>query len=146
MTYMEILRGRSFLESVSADIGYKYSWRDISGMISISSVNDTELLSLSITSYSAEDSYIICKSILDKAPAKMLSIFKRGDVEIIDDANMPLNPSKTSLAKMMLLGVVLGFIIAFAIVILIQMYDTRIRNIEELSFRYKISILGEIIN
>ena len=146
MTYMEILRGRSFLESVSADIGYKYSWRDISGMISISSVNDTELLSLNITSYSAEDSYIICKSILDKAPAKMLSIFKRGDVEIIDDANMPLIPSKVGLTKMMLIGIVLGFIVAFAIVILIQMYDTRIRNSEELSFRYKISILGEIIN
>lgn len=146
MTYMEILRGRSFLESVSADIGYKYSWIDISNMISISSVNDTELLSLNITSYSAEDSYIICKSILDKAPAKMLSIFKRGDVEIIDDANMPLNPSKTGLTKMMLLGIILGSVIAFAIVILIQMYDTRIRNIEELSFRYKVSILGEIIN
>ena len=47
---------------------------------------------------------------------------------------------------MMLLGIILGSVIAFAIVILIQMYDTRIRNIEELSFRYKVSILGEIIN
>ncbi len=146
MTYMEILRGRSFLESVSADIGYKYSWREISAMISVSSVNNTELLSLNITSYSPEDSYIICKSILDKAPSKMLSIFKRGDVEIIDDANMPLNPSKVGLSKMLLIGIIIGFIIAFAIVILIQMYDTRIRNSEELSYRYKASILGEIIN
>ena len=145
-TYMEILRGRSFLEDVSADIGYKYTWKDIASMMSVASVNETELLSIKVTAYEPEDAYVICKSIMYNAPRKMLSVFKRGAIEVVDDVNMPLLPSKPGVKKAFLLGFVLGFIVAAAITFMIEIFDTKIRTSEDLVRRYDINVLGEIFH
>ena len=45
-TYIEILQSRSFLSDVSNATGAKYSWEEIKSMTKISSVNETELLSI----------------------------------------------------------------------------------------------------
>ena len=145
-TYMEILLSRSFLESVSADIGYKYDWKQLSSMVRIASRSETEILDISVTSLAPEDSYIICKSIVNNAPLKMRNIFKRGTVEIVDEVYMPLIPSKPGLKKILIMGVGLGVVLAAAIVFLIEIFDTRVRSATDLSSRYDIIVLGEIVS
>ena len=145
-TYIEILQSRSFLETVSSDIGYKYTWEELAGMVRIASRNETELLDIAVTSLHPEDSYIICKSIVNNAPQKMKNIFKRGTIEVIDEVYMPLLPSKPGLKKMLVMGVGLGVVLAAAIVFLIEIFDTRVRSADDLSSRYKIIVLGEIVS
>lgn len=145
-TYMEVLLGRTFLEKVSADIGYKYDYKQLSRMVGVASLNETELLAIAVTSDNPEDSYIICKSMINNAPAKMTSIFKRGTIEVIDEVNMPTTPSKPTFKKKLFMGIFLGLLLGAAIVFIIELFDTRIRSAEALENRYKITILGEIIS
>ena len=145
-TYMEVLLGRTFLEKVSSDIGYKYDYKQLSRMVGVASVNETELLAVAVTSDNPEDSYIICKSIINNAPAKMTSIFKRGTIEVIDEVNMPTIPSKPTFKKKIFMGVLLGFLLGALIVAVIELFDTRIRSAHALENRYKITVLGEIIS
>lgn len=145
-TYMEILCGRTFLNSVSADIAYKYDWRQLSSMISISQVNETELLKVKVTALAPEDAYIICKSIVKNAPTKMLTVFKRGTIEVVDEVNMPMLPSSVGIKQILLVGVVLGMILALAVAFVLEVFDTKIRTSEELVRRYNITVLGDIFN
>ena len=145
-TYMEVLLGRTFLETVSADIGYKYDYKQLAGMVRVASINETELLAISVTAYEPEDAYIICKSIINNSPQKMESIFKRGTIEVIDEVNMPTVPSKPSFTKKLIMGVGIGFLLGALIVFLIEVFDTRFRSAEALASRYKITVLGEIIS
>lgn len=146
LTYMEILNGRTFLETISADIGYKYDWTALASMINVSQINETELLSISVTALTAEDAYLICKSVIDLAPEKMISVFKRGTIEVIDEVNMPTDASKTGVKKMVLIGVVLGILVATFITFLIEVFDTKVRSSEDLIKRYNINVVGEIFN
>ncbi len=145
-TYMEVLLGRTFLETVSADIGYKYNYKQLAGMVRVGSINETELLAISVTAYQPEDAYIICKSIINNSPQKMESIFKRGTIEVIDEVNMPTQPSKAGFGKKLVMGVGSGFLLGALIVFLIELFDTRIRSAEAIASRYKITVLGEIIS
>lgn len=145
-TYMEILCGRTFLNTVSADIAYKYNWRQLASMISISQVNETELLKVKVNALAPEDAYIICKSIVNNAPSKMLAVFKRGTIEVVDEVDMPMLPSSVGIKQILFVGLVLGFILGLAIAFVIEVFDTKIRTSEELARRYDIIILGEIFN
>lgn len=145
-TYMEILCGRTFLNSVSADIGYKYDWRQLDSMISISQVNETELLKVKVRSLTPEDAYIICKSIIDNASSKMISVFRRGKIEVVDEVNMPMTPLTAGLSRILFVGVVLGILLGVCITFIIEVFDTKIRGSEELTKRYDITVLGEIFN
>lgn len=145
-TYMEILLSRSFLESVSADIAYKYDWKQLASMVRIASRSETEILDVSVTTLNPEDSYIICKSIINNAPQKMRNIFKRGTIEVVDEVYMPLVPSKPGLKRILVMGVGLGVLLAAAIVFLIEIFDTRVRSTTALYSRYDIIVLGEIIS
>ncbi len=145
-TYMQILQGRSFLKSVSADLNYKYTVRQLSSMISIATLNETELLRIAVTNPNAEDAYLICKSISDNAAARLLSVFKGGAVEVVDEAEMPQTPSSVSMSKVFVLGAGMGFILGAVLVFLINLFDNKIRTGAELQTRYDITVVGEIVS
>ena len=145
-TYMEILCGRTFLNSISADIGYKYDWRQLDSMISISQVNETELLKVTVRALTPDDAYIICKSVVDNASAKMISVFKRGKIEVVDEVNMPMTPGTVGLSRILFVGFVRGMLIGILITFVIEVFDTKIRGSEGLLKRYDITVLGEIFH
>ncbi len=146
ITYMQILNGRSFLKVVSSDLNYKYTVGQLSSMISISSLNETELLRISVTNPSAEDAYLICKSISDNASQRLLSVFKKGTVEVVDEVELPQVPSSTSIVKVFILGVGLGFILGAVLAFLLNLFDNKIRSGMDLNERYDITVVGEIVS
>ena len=145
-TYMQILKGRSFLKAISADLNYKYNVKQLASMVSISALNETELLRISVSSPFAEDAYLICKSISNNAAQRLLSVFKGGAVEIVDETELPQIPSSTGMAKVFVLGVGLGFILGAAMAFLINLFDNKIRNGADLQAHYDITVVGEIVN
>lgn len=143
-TCREILKTRTFLTDVSLDVGGKYSWSQIGSMTSINSVNETELMRISVTAYSPEDAYLIAQSIVGNAPERLVSIFKSGTAEIIDEVIAPSAPINKGTVGEAAKGAVLGLFIGLAIVVIINLFDTKIHKGEDVAARYKVSILGEI--
>lgn len=143
-TYMEVLKTRSFLEEVSQDVDNKYSWNQIKNMTTISAVNQTELLSVTVKSTSAEDSYKIAESIISKAPDKLNSVFKRGEVAIVDGVLMPKSPVSKGLTKKLAIGAIVGAMLGIILVFLMSLFDKKIHKSEDIVQRYNISILGEL--
>ncbi len=144
ITYMEILQTPSFLEDVANDCGGKYTWRQVADMTTIASVNETELLFVSVKAENPADAYNIANSILKKAPDKLISIYKSGEVEIVDPPRMPGGPNSKGTAKNTLIGAFAGLIIGILIVVLKNFFDTKVRNAEDVAKRYGVSILGEL--
>lgn len=143
-TCREILKTRTFLTEVSLDTGGKYSWSQISGMTSISSINETELMRISVTAYSPEDAYLIANSIVNKAPDRLVSVFKSGTAEIIDEVIAPGGAVSKGTVGEAAKGAILGLFIGLAIIVIINLFDTKIHKGEDVAARYKVSILGEI--
>lgn len=143
-TYIEMLKTRSFLTDVSVQSGSNYTWSQIKSMMTVDSVNETELLSVSVTAANADDAYRIAKSVLDLAPKKMESVFNGGRVSIVDDVIRPVGANANGMLKQVVMGGLIGGVLALAIIFLIDFFDTRVRKAEDVAKRYNLSILGEI--
>lgn len=143
-TYMEILKTRSFLIDVSKKCDNKYSWKDISKMMSISAINETELLSISITAPTPEDALKIADCVIIMAPDKLTSVFKRGEVEIVDVPIFPSEPVSKGRIQKIAIGGMLGLVISVGIAMLLLFLDKKIHKGVDIVERYNISFLGEI--
>ncbi len=143
-TYIEILKSRSFLTEVSEATGGHYSWKSIKSMLTVSSMNETELLSISVQANNSADACNIARAVLDKAPGKLKNILNGGDVEIVDyiadEGTLvdPRIPGKTMLG--FVVGAFLGAVIAF----LRNLFDKKVHRGEDVAKRYNISVLGNI--
>lgn len=147
-TYREILKTRSFLAEVEKDIEgkteSKYSWRQLKSMFSVSAVNNTELMQISVTSTNRNDAFTIADSIVNLSPEKLGEIYGTGSVKIVDDALPPSGAVSKGTMSQAVKGGAVGMIIGLAIVVVIGLFDKKIHKSEDVSKRYNISILGEV--
>lgn len=143
-TYIEILQTRSFLTDISHATGSEYSWKQIKNMVKISSLNDTELLSVSVTAKSSDDAYGIVDAIMKNAPEKLISIYKSGEVEVVDAPIMPTKPDGRGMVKNIAIGIVVGLVLGAGIAFVRGLFDRKIHKSEDVAKRYDISILGEL--
>jgi len=143
-TYKEILNTRSFLNEVATVVGDKYSWAEIKSMLTISSINETELLSISVVSKDPKDSYSIAQAILEKAPGKLISVFSSGQVTVVDEAVYQKEPIDKGVFKYTALGALAGVVLGVIIVFLFHFFDNKVHKSDDIAKRYKVSILGEL--
>ncbi len=144
MTAIETMKTRNFLSDVSKATGGKYSWEQIRGMMSVSVINETELLSVRVTAGNPEDAYNIAKSVILKAPEKLTSVFKAGEFSVVDHAMEPKGPNGKGLSRSVMMGAMLGAVLAAGIIFLISFFDTKVHKAEDITKRYGVSILGEL--
>ena len=117
----------------------------IRSLVSINSVNDTEVISISTTSENPHISADICFYISDIAPDLLTRTTKAGSVETIGSAKVPTAPSSPNVKRITILGLLLGGFLGAAIVIIGDMFDTTVNNGEDLKKAFPdIAVLGEI--
>lgn len=143
-TYAEILKRRTFLESVAKDVDNKYTSNQIKQMLDISGVNETEIMQITVTANDPEDAYLIAHSVLMRAPDELIRVVEAGSVKLLDDAkknNVAVSPN---IRQNTLIGVLLGIAVGALIIFLLEIIDTRITSPESITSKYKEPLLGEI--
>ena len=143
-TYVELLRGRTFLDGVSADVNKKYSGDQIKAMLTISPINETELLQIKVEGTNADDITDILNSILERSRDELIRIVKAGSVEIVDYAELPKSPISPNVTQNTVIGAILGLLISAAAVIALGIFDTHIKTPEQIKNVYDEPLLGEI--
>lgn len=145
-TYIEVLQSKSFLSLVSDDLDNKYSDTDISEMITLEALTDTNIIQISVQDEDAHTAYLVCSSIVNNAPDEIARIFGGGSTRLIEypeeaDDSEPLHTARNAV-----IGFVAGAAIAMVIIFLVNMFDTRVKSKDELVAKYGLPILGEIPN
>ncbi len=143
-TYKEILNRRTFLAQVAADIDNRYAVNDLKNMISMSSVNETEILEIKVTGKVPEDVYEICHSVLTHASDELIRVVNAGSVKILDDGQVPETPVSPNVKQNTLIAFLVGLALGALIVVLLELFDTRIKSRDDIVSRYKEPLLGEI--
>lgn len=143
-TYKEILKSRTFLSQVADDLGNVYSINSLRNMISMSSVNQTEILQIKVTGKIPEDVYKICHSVLIHAPDELIRVVNAGSVKILDDGQIPTYPVSPNVKKNVLIAFMAGMIFGVFIILLLELFDTRIKSRDDVVKKYEEPLLGEI--
>ena len=144
--YVIILQSRTTLEMVQVkaapDLSREYSVDELRGIVQASSVNKTEIFSISATCTNASDAEVIVDTIVDILPDRIADIVDGSSVRLVDAAVLPTVSATPSNNRYALIGAVIGAIIGGAIIIIQDLMNTTVRDEEYLKQRYNIPILA----
>lgn len=127
-TYVVILKSRRSLNAVIEEAGLDYTYEQLSAMVTASAVEETEVFQVVVTSKNAAEAELIANTIAAVLPEKISDIVAGSDVRIVDYAVIPSHRSSPSYTRTTVLGVLVGGVLAAAVVILSHLMDENIRS------------------
>lgn len=145
-TYSKILGSNSVLDAVLADLGEGsiLSRKELSDMVKVAVVSDTQLLEVVIASPNPSFACKIADSFAKVAPVEIVRITKAGGVEIVDRPEVATEKSAPRTVFDSALGFMIGAIIAALIIVLRAAADATIYLPEDIEKVTDAAILGQI--
>lgn len=144
-TYIVILKTRNTLDEVIDEAGLDMTYSQLSGKISASAVNETEVFNVTVTDTDPMRAELIANTIADVFPSKISSIVEGSSARVVDYAVIPTSKSGPSLTKYATYGLIIGAVIAILIIIAGMLMDYQIHNEDYLLSTYEdIPLLGII--
>lgn len=135
-TYAVILESPYVINEVTKLSGVDYSNEKMAKMVEAKAVNNTEIFSVTVTSTSPEEAEKLANLYAQVLPEKITSIVNGSDVKVVDYAKVPTQRSSPSYSKNTLVGALLGFVVAAAIIVIGYLSDDIIHSEEYLSTTY----------
>lgn len=147
--YKELIQSRPVTETVIADLKLMAGDRmmkheELLGKLSVSNSTDTRVIAISVTDsdpYRASD---IANAIRETAAKHIQDVMDVEYVKVVEDANIPTNPSSPSKSKNAILAGLLGGIVAAGVIIVRYLMNDTIQTPEDIEAYLGLSTLGSI--
>ena len=147
-TYKEILQSNKVMSSIAKSLkdkeGINVPASTLSGMCNVSTVNDTQLMKISVTSTDPVLAAKIANICAKVAPEELIRVTKAGSVEIVDEAVVPTFPSGPNPKKNAMYAGVIGVGIACAFFFLKMILNTTIYSQDDAKKFTDLPVLGSI--
>ena len=110
-TYCEMIKTRLTLEAVIKEAQLDYTYEQLLSMLSCGSVNETEVLYVSIVSRNKDEAKTIVNTILNVAPERIEKIVEGSSVETVDKA-VEGKPLSSGIATKTVIGAAIGLVLS----------------------------------
>ena len=142
--YMEIIKSRPVLETTIEELKLDMGYAELGSMLTITNPQNTRILYLTITN---TDAYM-AKTIVDKLTDVSIEfIHKKMDTEkpnVIDYGHIAGSPSSPSMKRNVIIGGLLGFVLAAAVIIIRYLMNDSIHTSEDVEKYIGINTIGMI--
>ena len=142
--YQEVFKNWHVHELVDRRLNLDYSYGKLAGMVSVSNPANTHVLYVTVSSPSPEEAKTLADTYAQVAREFIATNMDMRMPNIFEEAKLPDRPSSPQKARFVIIGFLLGAIIAMAIVIIKFLGDDRIRSNEDLEKVGRMSLLGVI--
>lgn len=146
VTYGEIIKSRAVLDDVIKNLKLETTYESLSGQITVSPVNDTQIISISVQDTNPQRARDIANEIPNVFENEAKRITKANDVQVIDKAILPKNPIKPNKVMNVLIAFVLGTMIGLFVVFLIEYLDNKMKTPQDIEKHLGLSVIGVIPN
>ena len=145
-TYSEIIKSEAVLDQVSENLNIIYDYEDLKNMLTVASVNNTEVFDVSITSNDPKLSADITNEIVDVFREDIKDIMNVSNITVLNEAKVPTEKSGPSNVRNAAIGFAAGFMVSALIVVVRTLKDTKIKTEEEVRAIFDYPIIGVIPN
>lgn len=143
-TYSEFSKSRKVLDDVIYKLNLDMSANTLLSKISVSPKADTEFLTISVKDKDPEMAKKIANRIAFSLKEVSSDVKKMDNVQILDEAQLPKNPSSPNIEMNIAIAFVLGLMISIGIVFLIEFLDDTVKTDEDIEALLGIPVLGTI--
>jgi len=143
-TYIVILQNGSIFDELSIKMNGKYTAKDLKGMISMTTVDNTEVIRITATSTDPYEAAELCQKFSELAPAALEQVVVGGKVEAFGEPEVNTEPSSPNKPMFIALAAIGGAGIAACIFIAIFFLDTKVRDSSSITDRYDFALVGAV--
>lgn len=145
-TYSVLLKNRTTLEQVGEKAGVSYEWEELDDMIAVSSVNETEVMQVTVTATDPYEAEKIANGIAVVLRQRVTEIVEGTSMEIVDSAVANLDKVAPSVTQYTALGGVIGILVSVIILVVLALMDNTIHDEEYILQNYDYPILAKVPN
>jgi capsular polysaccharide biosynthesis protein len=127
-TISVLLTSNNVMSKGAESLGEEYSPQQLASMIDTRGIFETGVLEISVKSSDPYRSQTVANAIGAIAPAEIMSFITAGNVKLIDQATLPAFPSSPNIMSNATRAAGLGFVITCIIIVLIELFNTKIRS------------------
>ena len=143
-TYREIIKSRSILEKVIANLNLNLTVEDLSKKINVKSQNDAEIIVITVKDEDSKVSPAIANEIAKIFKEEITKYYPIENVTILDSAVEADEAYNIDLLKQYLIGVGLGFLIGSGIVTTVFYFDDTIKTSEDIETKVGLNVLSTV--
>ena len=143
-TYSIILKSHTVLEEVIDTLGLDYSYSELASMVSVSTVNDTQVMRVTVKNADPQVAMDIVAQIVSIAPAVIVDKAEVGSVKTVDQpwsSGRPVSPDKRR--YVMVFGM-LGALLMCVFLILRELMNNTFKTEADITRELGLPILGVI--
>lgn len=143
-TYSEIIKSSSVLREVISNLGIQIDEATLRKNIDISSVEDTEVIKITVTDENPEKASKIANETANVFIEKAKEIYKIDNVQILDNAEPAKAPSNINNLKTIIIFVLIGIVLSCGYILILNMFDTTVKSSDEIEKKLNIPVLAAI--
>ena len=144
-TYIVMLQTNSVTDKVLKKLqDKKMTEKQLLRYITFSSVNNTEILRMTVETESPELSLKICKAYTDVATQSLEDIVGAGSVSVLSTPMLPVSPSYPSIPKFTVAAALIALLGTVGIITFATMMKTTVTDEKSLTETYAVPVLGSV--
>ncbi|MBO5387565.1 MAG: protein-tyrosine kinase [Lachnospiraceae bacterium] len=150
--YAQLIVSRKVTSQVIADLDLQNTYPDmiditsddLAKMITVTTQQDTRILKITVTDTDPVRAQDIADAVREVAAERIYSVMDIESVNVVDYANLPESPVSPNKMKNVLIGGILGFLIAAVIIVVLHLMDDTIVSVDDVQKYLEISVLASI--
>lgn len=144
-TYSELVKSNNILGQVISNLGINIDAEELRKNIEVTSVEDTELIEITVSNENPEYAARIANEIASVFEEKIAKeIYNINNVHIVDEAVIEAEPSNVNHVKDIVIFAFIGAVVAVMYVLIANMLDTTVKTQEDIEKSIKIPVLASI--
>lgn len=143
-TYIVMLKNPATLNAVIEKTGVNYTYEQLSDRIEAESVDDTEVMRVTVTTGDPYEAFEIAQAITEIMPERISEILEGASMSVVDSGTLDLEKTSPSITKYTVLGAFIGIMLAAAALVLAAVLDDTIHDEEYVIQTYKYPILAKV--
>lgn len=143
-TYSIIIKSDTVLQQVINDLGLNLSYDSLRDRVTVSAVDDTQVMKITVRSDNPEWARQVCDKITEVSPNAILEAVEAGSVKVISKAAVPTDPVSPNIEKNTALAAVVGLVLCLGVIFLQVMLDNKINSEEDVAKYLELTVVGVI--
>ena len=130
--YIKVFEMWEVHEKVISNLDLDYTYTDMASMLSVTNTSDTRMLDITVTNPDPEEAAAIANEYADVGAKYISEKMKTDEPTLMSSARVPENPFSPNKAKNILLGFVVGFVLACGVVVVRILLDDIYKTAEDI--------------
>ena len=143
-TYSELIKSKNVLRQVKTNLDIDIDEEDLKKMITVDTVEDTELIRISVEDENSELASYIANETANIFKEYIKGIYEVENVQIIDIAEVENEPSNIHHKRDIVIFGLIGAVVSAGYVLVLNLLDTTIKSIDDVESVTGISVLAAL--